>query len=280
MEHISRRKFLKLSSASLFATVAAATVPNVTRGDVTADNAAQLQGVEWNKAPCRFCGTGCSALIGTRDGKIVSVKGDPEGPVNQGLLCVKGYGLLKIQGGKDRLTDPLIRVTPKGQPGEPRFRRASWDEALDLIADKMKTAKAEHGASSISMFGSGQWTIWEGYAASKLYKGGIGSNNIEPNARHCMASAVAGFMTTFGIDEPMGCYDDFENADAFVLWGSNMAEMHPMLWARVTARRLSSPGSKIFNLTVASNRTSDMGIRRSSSSRSLTWRSPTELPTC
>ena len=89
------------------------------------------------------------------------------------------------------------------------------------------------------MFGSGQWTIWEGYAAVKLFKAGFRSNNIDPNARHCMASAVAGFMRTFGIDEPMGCYDDIEAADAFVLWGSNMAEMHPILWTRVTDRRLS-----------------------------------------
>ena len=88
------------------------------------------------------------------------------------------------------------------------------------------------------MFGSGQWTIWEGYAAVKLMKAGFRSNNIDPNARHCMASAAVGFMRTFGMDEPMGCYDDIEQADAFVLWGSNMAEMHPILWTRVTDRRL------------------------------------------
>ena len=80
------------------------------------------------------------------------------------------------------------------------------------------------------MFGSGQWTIWEGYAAYKLMKAGFRTNNLDPNARHCMASAVMGFMRTFGMDEPMGCYDDIEAADAFVLWGSNMAEMHPILW--------------------------------------------------
>ena len=70
-------------------------------------------------------------------------------------------------------------------------------------------------------------------------EGGLSqSNNLDPNARHCMASAVQGFMRTFGMDEPMGCYDDIEQADAFVLWGSNMAEMHPILWTRVTDRRL------------------------------------------
>jgi nitrate reductase NapA len=66
------------------------------------------------------------------------------------------------------------------------------------------------------MFGSGQWTVWEGYAASKLFKAGFRTNNIDPNARHCMASAVAGFMHLC-MDEPMGCYDDIEAATAFVL---------------------------------------------------------------
>ena len=113
------------------------------------------------------------------------------------------------------------------------------------------------------MFGSGQWTIWEGYAASKLFKAGFRTNNLDPNARHCMASAVAGFMRTFGIDEPMGCYDDIEAADAFVLWGSNMAEMHPILWTRVTDRRLSAPHVQVAVLSTFEHRSfelADIGI--------------------
>ncbi len=258
MRQISRRNFIKFSSAAVAVTASTGLLTNVTRGDVAEENVEEIDGLEWNKIPCRFCGTGCSTLIGTKDGKIEAVKGDPESPVNRGLLCVKGYGLLKIQDGKDRLTDPLILATPKSDPGPPKYRKASWSEALDLVASKMASTKAEHGAASVAMFGSGQWTIWEGYAASKLWKGGIASNSIEPNARHCMASAVAGFMTTFGMDEPMGCYDDFEHANAFVLWGSNMAEMHPMLWARITQRRIVEPTTKIVNMTVANNRTSDM----------------------
>ena len=100
------------------------------------------------------------------------------------------------------------------------------------------------------MFGSGQWTVMEGYAASKMMKAGFRSNNIDPNARHCMASAVVGFMRTFGIDEPMGCYDDLEHADVFILWGSNMAEMHPILWTRITDRRLSHPHVKVNVMSV------------------------------
>jgi nitrate reductase NapA len=108
------------------------------------------------------------------------------------------------------------------------------------------------------MFGSGQWTVWEGYAGLKLMKAGFRTNNLDCNARHCMASAVAGFMRTFGADEPMGCYDDIEAADAFVLWGSNMAEMHPILWTRVTDRRLSNPGVKVAVLSTFEHRSYDL----------------------
>jgi nitrate reductase NapA len=108
------------------------------------------------------------------------------------------------------------------------------------------------------MFGSGQWTIWEGYAAAKLFKAGFRSNNLDPNARHCMASAVAGFMRTFGIDEPMGCYDDLEHADAFVLWGANMAEMHPILWSRLTDRRLTAKHVKLHVLSTFTHRSCEL----------------------
>ena len=112
--------------------------------------------------------------------------------------------------------------------------------------------------SSVGMFGSGQWTVWEGYAASKLFKAGFRSNNIDPNARHCMASAVGAFMRAFGIDEPMGCYDDLEHADAFVLWGSNMAEMHPILWSRLTDRRLTHKGCEVHVLSTFEHRSFEL----------------------
>ena len=89
-------------------------------------------------------------------------------------------------------------------------------------------------------------------------KAGFRTNNVDPNARHCMASAVAGFMRTFGIDEPMGCYDDIEHADAFVLWGSNMAENHPILWTRVTDRKLSNKNVKVAVLSTFEHRSYEL----------------------
>ena len=126
------------------------------------------------------------------------------------------------------------------------------------MAEKFKQTLRDKGPTAVGMFGSGQWTVWEGYAALKLMKAGFRSNNLDPNARHCMASAVAGFMRTFGMDEPMGCYDDFEAADAFVLWGANMAEMHPILWTRLTDRRLSAPHVKVAVLSTFENRSFEL----------------------
>jgi nitrate reductase NapA len=138
------------------------------------------------------------------------------------------------------------------------FTPISWQQAFDVMEEKCKATLKAKGPTGVGMFGSGQWTIWEGYAANKLFKAGFRSNNIDPNARHCMASAVAGFMRTFGADEPMGVYDDAEHADAFVLWGSNMAEMHPILWSRITDRRLTAKHVKIYVLTTFSHRSSEL----------------------
>ncbi|HRJ61968.1 MAG TPA: nitrate reductase catalytic subunit NapA, partial [Azospirillaceae bacterium] len=214
--------------------------------------------IRWDKGACRFCGTGCGVLVGVKNGKVVATQGDPDAPVNRGLNCIKGYFLSKIMYGEDRLKTPLLRMKNGKFDKEGDFQPITWDQAFDIMAEKWKAALKDKGPSAVGMFGSGQWTVWEGYAASKLYKAGFRSNNLDPNARHCMASAVAGFMRTFGIDEPMGCYDDIENADAFVLWGSNMSEMHPILWSRITDRRLTHAECKVAVLSTFEHRSYEL----------------------
>ncbi len=214
--------------------------------------------VRWDKAPCRFCGVGCGVLVGTQDGRVVATLADPLAPVNRGVNCIKGYYLSKILYGEDRLTTPLLRKKDGRFDKNGEFEPVSWDEAFDIMAEKFKTVLRAKGPEAVGMFGSGQWTIWEGYAAVKLMKAGLRTNNLDPNARHCMSSAAAAFMRTFGSDEPMGCYDDIEQADAFVLWGSNMAEMHPVLWTRVTDRRLSHENVKVTVLSTFTHRSFDL----------------------
>ncbi|MCK6263903.1 periplasmic nitrate reductase subunit alpha [Vibrio sp. ZSDE26] len=239
---MTRRAFVKANAAASAAAVAGVTLPATATNLIASSDQTKIT---WDKAPCRFCGTGCSVLVGTQNGKVVATQGDPESPVNKGLNCIKGYFLSKIMYGKDRLEQPLLRMKDGKYDKNGDFAPVSWDQAFDVMAEKWKQALKDKGPTSVGMFGSGQWTVMEGYAAAKMMKAGLRSNNIDPNARHCMASAVVGFMRTFGIDEPMGCYDDFEHADSFVLWGSNMAEMHPVLWTRITDRRLSHPHVKV-----------------------------------
>ncbi|RFU49007.1 periplasmic nitrate reductase subunit alpha [Paraburkholderia sp. DHOC27] len=248
---LTRRAFIKQTAAATAASAAGIVLPGL--------NAAAASGdLTWSKAPCRFCGTGCGVSVGVKDGKVVATQGDPQAEVNRGLNCVKGYFLSKIMYGADRLTTPLLRMKDGKYDKNGEFAPVSWDQAFDVMADQFRRVLREKGPTCIGMFGSGQWTVWEGYAAVKLMKAGFRSNNIDPNARHCMASAVTGFMRTFGMDEPMGCYDDIEQADAFVLWGSNMAEMHPILWTRVTDRRLSSPSVRVVTLSTFEHRSFDL----------------------
>jgi nitrate reductase NapA len=246
---LDRRAFLKANAVA-----AAAAVSGIPVKALPAEPSQSKDTIRWDKAACRFCGTGCSVLVGTRDGRVVATQGDPESEVNRGLNCVKGYFLSKIMYGADRLKTPLLRKKNGVYDKNGEFTPVSWNEAFDVMAAKWKEALKAGGPTTVGMFGSGQWTVWEGYAATKLFKAGFRSNNLDPNARHCMASAVTGFMRTFGIDEPMGCYDDFEHADAFVMWGSNMAEMHPVLWTRITDRRLMNPHVKVAVLSTYQHR--------------------------
>lgn len=252
---MTRRQMLKAQAAIAAAATAGITMPAAAQNLVTEKVKTDLK---WSKAACRFCGTGCSVMVGTKAGRVVATHGDVKSEVNRGLNCVKGYFLSKIMYGEDRLTTPMLRMRDGKYAKDGEFTPVSWDKAFDVMAEKFKKALKDKGPTAVGMFGSGQWTVWEGYAASKLYKAGFRSNNIDPNARHCMASAVGGFMRTFGMDEPMGCYDDFEHADAFFLWGSNMAEMHPILWTRLTDRRLSHPHVQVGVLSTFEHRSFEL----------------------
>ena len=247
-----RREFIRQSAAAAAGAAAGVSIPGV------AQAATGEPKVKWSKAPCRFCGTGCGVMVAVKDNRVIATQGDPLAEVNKGLNCIKGYYLSKIMYGEDRLTTPLLRMKDGQYAKDGEFEPVSWNQAFDVMAEQFKRVLKEKGPTAVGMFGSGQWTIWEGYAALKLMKAGFRSNNLDPNARHCMASAAVGFMRTFGADEPMGCYDDIEAADAFVLWGSNMAEMHPVLWTRVTDRRLSAPHVKVAVLSTFEHRSYEL----------------------
>lgn len=252
---VTRRDFLKQSAV---VTTAAATV-GLPIGELAEAATQSVEaGWRWDRGVCRFCGVGCGLQIATHKGRIVATKADADAPVNRGLNCVKGYFNGKIPYGHDRLTKPLLRMKNGRFDKKGDFVPVSWERAFDEMEKQFRRAHKELGPTGVGFFASGQHTIQEGYAAVKLFKAGFRTNNLDPNARHCMASAVAAFMQTFGIDEPAGNYDDIEHTDTMVLWGANMAEMHPVLWTRIADRRLSNPNTRIVNLTTVSNRSSDI----------------------
>ncbi|OGG99965.1 MAG: nitrate reductase catalytic subunit [Candidatus Lambdaproteobacteria bacterium RIFOXYD1_FULL_56_27] len=253
---MNRRDLLKSSLAASAAAVVGMKLPLPLEAAQALD---PQKDWAWDRSACRFCGTGCTLLVGTQGGKIKGIKGDPTAPVNRGLACIKGYYNAKILYGEDRLTEPLMRQKGGAYHPQGELSPVTWDAAFDEMAKQFKKQLQEKGPAGVAVFGSGQYSIDEGYATVKLMKAGFRSNNIDPNARHCMASAVAAFMQVFGIDEPAGCYDDIEETDTMVLWGANMAEMHPILWTRVANRRLTGGKKvKIVNLSTYKNRCSDI----------------------
>ncbi len=250
---MNRRDFIKLAAMAAATSVAGRRAlgqapPAPVTPPAVDPGIAQRVGadVAWNKAPCRFCGTGCHVQVGVRGGRVVAIAGDQLAAVNRGLLCVKGYHVGLALYGTDRLTQPLLKRNGRHEP-------ITWEEAIDVIARRVQT-----NPRGFAMYGSGQWTIPEGYIAQKFMKGGLGSNQIDPNARLCMASAVTGFLSTYGVDEPAGCFDDLDHADTVILWGNNPAEMHPVLFSRMVDRR--SRGEQLTLIDIGTRRTRTTGF--------------------
>ena len=178
------------------------------------------------RTTCAYCGVGCGITAEVTAARSVRIEGDPDHPANFGKLCSKGTHLGETVGLEGRLLHPMI--------GE---RQASWDEALDLVAGKLRECIAEHGPDSAAFYVSGQLLTEDYYAANKLMKGFIGSGNIDTNSRLCMASAVAAHTRAFGEDIVPCTYDDLDAADLILLVGSNTAWCHPVIWQRIEQAR-------------------------------------------
>ncbi len=185
------------------------------------------------RTTCPYCGVGCGILARPRSDGTAEIAGDPEHPANFGRLCSKGAALGETLSLEGRLLYPLVHS-----------ERASWDEALDLVAQRFSAAIAKHGPDSVAFYLSGQLLTEDYYVANKLMKGFFGSANIDTNSRLCMASSVAGHRRAFGTDTVPGTYEDLELADLVVLVGSNLAWCHPVLYQRLAAAR-EARGTKI-----------------------------------
>lgn len=195
------------------------------------------------KSTCSYCGVGCGVLIKKNPltGEI-DLKGDPNHPVNKGMLCSKGMNLHHtVMDQSDRLTVPQMRWNR-----ESKLEEVSWDTALTRAAAVFKGIIANHGPDAVGFYVSGQLLTEEYYLANKIIKGFIKSNNIDTNSRLCMSSAVVGYKKTIGEDTVPISYDDIELADTFLIAGANPAWCHPILFRRLEAHKAANPDIKII----------------------------------
>jgi assimilatory nitrate reductase catalytic subunit len=189
----------------------------------------------WVATTCGYCSVGCGMFIGVKDGRAVSVRGDPDHPVNRGMLCPKGLSEHHTIAADNRALHPLLRT-------QGALARVSWDEALTTMAERFREIQARHGRDAVGVISTGQLVTEEFYALGKLAQLGIGTRNIDGNTTLCMATAVSGYKRSFGSDGPPGAYEDLERADVILLIGANIAENHPILCWRLQA----NPGATLI----------------------------------
>ncbi|MBI5410151.1 MAG: molybdopterin oxidoreductase family protein [Nitrospirae bacterium] len=281
---ITRRDFLRGSALATAAAAAGLSVPEM----LYAAHPVQSFPV----GQCRFCAVGCTMIADCevdpagKVSRVVAIKGDIKSPVNRGVLCTKGFYLHKAIAYKDRPKGALIRkewINPKtGKPdmvNSPRvlagkttkdpkglkhsevdlkenFVLVPWEEAINFVADAAERSIKDFGKHSVAYYGSGQLGTEETHIMNKVFKGGgmLANNAIEGQPRMCMASAVVGYLYTFGKDEPYGSYDDLDvpdpdygkHANTFFIIGSNTAEGHPILFNRIAAMKAKNPGAKVI----------------------------------
>ncbi len=183
------------------------------------------------RTTCAYCGVGCGIIAAVTGARSVTIAGDQDHPANFGKLCSKGTHLGETTGLEGRLLQPMIGTKKTG------WQPAGWDEALDLVAGRIRECIDQHGPDSVAFYVSGQLLTEDYYVANKLMKGFIGSGNIDTNSRLCMASAVAAHVRAFGEDVVPCSYDDLDAADLIVLVGSNTAWCHPVIWQRIERAR-------------------------------------------
>ena len=198
---------------------------------------------EWVPTTCGYCSVGCGMFIGVKNGRAVSVRGNPDHPVNRGSLCPKGLSEHEVIHAATRAHTPLLRepwvggrATSAAWRRTRRLRPVSWDVAIDALVRRFSEVQAAHGREAVGVISTGQLVTEEFYALGKLVQLGLRTPHYDGNTTLCMSTAVAGYKRSFGSDGPPGSYDDLEQADVVLLIGANIADNHPILWQRLGAR--------------------------------------------
>ena len=176
----------------------------------------------WVKTTCGYCSVGCGMMIGVRNGRAVTSRGNPHHPVNRGKLCPKGLAEHYVLEAENRAVHPLLRKNGT-------LTQVSWNDAMRTMADEFRRVAEKYGPQAVGVISTGQLVTEEFYALGKLVQLGLGTSNFDGNTTLCMSTAVSGYKRSFGSDGPPGAYEDMTKADVVLLIGANIAENHPIL---------------------------------------------------
>ena len=180
----------------------------------------------WVSTTCGYCSVGCGMFIGVKDGRAVTVRGNPDHPVNRGMLCPKGLSEHETLAAPGRARHPLLKR-------DGRLTRVTWDTALQTMTARFRDVQQKYGAGALGVISTGQLVTEEFYTLGKLVQLGFGTSNYDGNTTLCMSTAVSGYKRSFGSDGPPGAYEDLERADVILLIGANIADNHPILCRRL-----------------------------------------------
>jgi len=178
------------------------------------------------RTTCPYCGTGCEMDVGARDGQLVSSTPALDSPVNKGHLCVKGRYAFEFVHDRERITEPMLRDA-RG------WRRVTWDEALDFVAQELLRLRQEHGPDSVGVLGSARATNEDNYVTQKLARLALGTNNVDCCARVCHGPTAAAMSTMLGTGAATNSYADIERTRLMLVCGANPTESHPIVGARI-----------------------------------------------
>ncbi|GAB4475302.1 MAG: hypothetical protein Kow00124_16190 [Anaerolineae bacterium] len=182
------------------------------------------------RSTCPYCGVGCQVDLSVKDNLIYRVDAPFDSAPNYGMLCVKGRFGIDYVTHPSRLKRPLMRVNtdqPRSAPAV--WREVSWDEALDLVADRLARIVREHGGDAIATYASAKATNEDNYLFQKLVRAVLGTNNIDHCARLCHAGSVTGLQLAIGSSAMSNSIAEMEHLDTFIVTGSNTTETHPVI---------------------------------------------------
>ena len=198
------------------------------------------------RTTCPYCGVGCQMNLNIKDDYVYSVEAPFDAAPNYGMLCVKGRFGTDYVKHPGRVKTPLIRTNrEEGRSAPAKWREATWDEALDYVADELSRIAKDHGGDAIATYASAKATNEDNYIYQKLVRALLKTNNVDHCARLCHAGSVTGLQLSIGSSAMSNSIAEMEDLEVFMVTGSNTTETHPVI-ANFLKRAVRKNGAKLI----------------------------------